>query len=60
MTKTDWQTKIAEGRKRVEALQADLAAGMSEADAAHRNGFLTKRDVDNRVLDALRRNGGAR
>ena len=45
-SETDWAARIADGQKRLEALRADLASGMSETDAAHKNGFGTKANLN--------------
>lgn len=49
MTETEWAAKINESRERAMRLQARLAAGEAEADAAHAEGFLTERDVNDRA-----------
>ena len=46
MNEQEWMQRLAAGRERVARLQERLAAGESEADAAHAEGFLTRRDVD--------------
>ena len=48
-----WAARIADGQARVVRLQARMAAGEGEAGAAHAEGFLTRRDVDARVMAAV-------
>ena len=55
MTAEEWAEYLATGRARLEALRADLAAGVDEATAAHRHGFATRLDVERHVSAVIRR-----